>query len=221
MLVVGSGLILRSFWNLSAVNPGFQPDHVLTFRITTEFGDQQARQALFSQVLDRIRALPGVESAGAVLLRALGGAVGWDTEYSSDAQTQADVKANPTGNFEAISPGYFRALRIPLLAGRDFEPARYRVLRRRSDRESVRSPTALARRRRHGSSVAVGRRRAESALADCNLESPATCAIASGKRSCWTFTIPYMQRAQHRSDFVVRTFGDPLQLRNRSASSGV
>jgi hypothetical protein len=71
---------------------------VLTFRITTELPDQPSRRALYTGILERLRALPGVESAGAVLLRPLSGAVGWDTVYAVEGQSPADRNANANGN---------------------------------------------------------------------------------------------------------------------------
>src|SRR5262249_34073890 len=102
-------------------DPGFRPNGILTFRITTELPDQPSRRALYSQLLERLRAIPGVESAAAVLLRPLSGAVGWDTVYNVDGQSPSDRRSNPNGNYEAVSPGYFHAMRIHLLAGRDFD----------------------------------------------------------------------------------------------------
>ena len=71
LLVVAGGLLVRSFAKLSVVDPGFHAGGVLTFRLTTELPDQESRRALYGQVLERVRALPGVEAAGAVFDPAL------------------------------------------------------------------------------------------------------------------------------------------------------
>ena len=209
MLAIGAGLLARSFTKLAAVDPGFRPEGVLTFRITTELPDQASRRALFGGVLDRLRALPGVESAGAVLLRPLSGSVGWDTTYAIDGQTPTGRMANPNGNYEAISADYFRAMRIPLLAGRDFN---------NGDREkgagAVIVNQSTAKRHWPGGN-AVGSR-----LRLGGTQSPwltVVGVVADVRYREWEspgpdFYVPYLQRAQHRSDFVVRTRGNPLAL---------
>jgi len=213
MLVIGAGLLVRSFSNLTAVDPGCRPQQVLTFRITTELADQQARRQMYSQVLERLRALPGVDSAGAVLLRPLSGAVGWDTTYFAEGQSLSDGKSNPNGNYEAVSPDYFRTLRIPLLAGRDFDSndvpatAGVVIVNQTAARRLWPDGAAVGKRLRLGGSpkapwlTVVGvtedvrYREWESARPD--------------------FYVPYTQRAQHRSDFVVRTrLTDPWALAN-------
>lgn len=208
MLVCGAGLLVKSFENLAAVDPGFHSDNILTFRITTELSDQRARKAVYTQVLDRVRALPGVESAGAILLRPLSGTVGWDTIYRTEDQP-SDQKANPSGNYEAISPDYFRAMRIPLIEGRDFST---------NDNETAPGVVIInrstAQRHWHNQS-AIGRR--------LRLGGPkqpwltVVGVVADVRYREWEtahpdFYIPYLQRAQHRSDFVIRTQGDPWKL---------
>jgi hypothetical protein len=59
-LLVGAGSLLHSFANLAAVDPGFRPERLLTFRVTLERPTQEARRAFYTEVLDRVRALPGL-----------------------------------------------------------------------------------------------------------------------------------------------------------------
>lgn len=120
--LIGAGLLLRSFANMAAVDPGFRPERILTFRLTLEKPDQESRRAFYGQVLERVRSLPGVESAGAILLRPLSGTVGWDTTYVVEGQSPEQLKSNPNGNYQATSPDYFRTMGIRLVAGRDFTP---------------------------------------------------------------------------------------------------
>jgi len=120
LLLVSAGLLVHSFARLAGLDPGFRPERLLTFRITTELAGQPERRALYSQILDLVRALPGVESAAAILIRPLSGTVGWDTTYGAEDQSPEQRKTNPNGNYEAISPDYFRTMGIRLLAGRDF-----------------------------------------------------------------------------------------------------
>jgi predicted permease len=203
MLAVGAGLLARSFGNLAAIDPGFRADRVLTFRVTTELAGQQERRALYTAILERVRALPGVESAGAVLLRPLGGAVGWDTLYSVEGQSPAESKANPNGNYEAVSPDYFRTMRIPLVAGRDFD-----------SRDTAASAGAVivnqSVAKRHwpqGGAVGARLRLGEGPRANWLT---VVGVVADVRYREWEtprpdFYVPYTQRAQHRSDFVVRT----------------
>jgi putative ABC transport system permease protein len=125
VLLAGAGLTLKSFWRLQAVEPGFNPDGVLTMRLLLPFtthpqnGD---RAAFFRQVLERLHALPGVAAAGAVsrIPMAPGNNSGTMTgEGSAAGQNE------PQGETEMrwASPGYFQAMGIALLRGRDFNGA--------------------------------------------------------------------------------------------------
>jgi predicted permease len=122
VLLAGAGLTLKSFWRLQAVEPGFNPDCVLTMRLLLPFtthpqtGD---RAAFFRQVLERLRALPGVAAAGAVsrIPMAPGNNSGTMTGEGSAAG-----RNEPQGETEMrwASPGYFQTMGIALLRGRDF-----------------------------------------------------------------------------------------------------
>lgn len=209
-LLVGAGALVHSFANLAAVDPGFRPERILTFRITTQSPTQEARRQFYSQVLERVRSLPGVESAAAVLIRPLSGAVGWDTVYAVEGQPADRPNANPNGNYEAISPDYFRTMGIRLLGGRDFTAA-----------DTATAPGAViiddATARRHWPrGDAVGKHIRLSA----NVKAPwlTVVGVVSPVRyrewqAAWPdFYVPFTQRAQHRSDFVVKTTGDPWKL---------
>src|SRR6185295_8668435 len=71
--------------------------------------------------LQRMRALPGVESADIVLLRPLVDPIGWDYDFTVEGQTASEQEKNPPSNYESVSAGYFKTMRIPLLQGRTFE----------------------------------------------------------------------------------------------------
>lgn len=123
MLLAGAGLLARSFLRLRDVNPGFDTAGVLAMRISAS-GDRypagSARAALYQQVLERIKSLPGVESAGAVLSLPLGG----DTFNVGRSFIREGRPATPEesagASYLVATPGYFRALQIPLLSGRTF-----------------------------------------------------------------------------------------------------
>ena len=122
MLLIGAGLLIRSLWALRNTNPGFDPDHVLTMGLPispTKFAEPAQQSRFFARVLERVRAVPGVESAGMNDdLPLLGGstepilAEGWPVAPMADLP-EVDVRI--------ISPGYLSAMRIPLFSGRDFD----------------------------------------------------------------------------------------------------
>ncbi len=210
LLLVGAGTLVHSFVNLAAVNPGFSPQRILTFRVTLQAADQAARRARFSEILTRVRALPGVESAAAVLIRPLSGAVGWDTTYTVEGQPAEQTNPNPNGNYEAISPGYFRTMGIRLLAGRDFTAA-----------DTATTPGVViidenTAKRHWPRGDAVGKRIRLGSSPQAPWLTVAGVAGAVHYREwqgAWPdFYVPYTQRAQHRSDFVIKTTGDPWRL---------
>jgi putative ABC transport system permease protein len=123
VVLVMAGLVLRSFAELQRTDLGFRPRNLLTFRLTlygTRYPDDHAWANLFQSVLERVRALPGVEGAALVLLRPLSGPIGWDYDFHVEGQTPDQQATNPTSNHERVSPGYFATMGIPLLQGRDF-----------------------------------------------------------------------------------------------------
>jgi len=123
VLVCGSGLMARSFVELNRVNPGFQADRLLTVRmflVPAKYGSASARAAVVEQMLSGIRALPGVNSAASIHLLPLIG-IG-----SGSGVARADRPEPPPGSgtgaaFSIISDGYFQAMGIPLIAGREFD----------------------------------------------------------------------------------------------------
>jgi putative ABC transport system permease protein len=119
MLLIGTGLALRSLWSLSSVKLGFVPDHVLTFRIAAPAPLTGSRISdFYHDVAERVRAVPGVESAAIARDLPLGGI---DPSMPIDTE---DKTPPPQGEvvtrYRAVGAGYFATLRIPLLQGRPF-----------------------------------------------------------------------------------------------------
>jgi predicted permease len=145
LLVIGAGLMLRSFALLNAVDPGFQPERLLTFRMVLvpsgwkTFDELLAqRAALIEQMLTRIRSLPEVASASSISFLPLSGSQSGTAYYRAD-RPAPPLGAMPGGDTSVVSDGYFRTMGIPLLAGREFEE-RDRLLgfeRSHIDREAV------------------------------------------------------------------------------------
>ena len=123
VLLAGATLILRSFVNLSRVDLGFDPHHVLTMHLRVQgakYGQPEARREFFRQLIERLEAQPGVVAASAVLIRPMEGTAGWDTPFTLEGQSVAQALKNRVPNFEAVTPHYFRTFRIPMKAGREF-----------------------------------------------------------------------------------------------------
>ncbi|HYT70883.1 MAG TPA: ABC transporter permease [Gemmatimonadales bacterium] len=124
VLVVGAGLLIRSLWQLRAVNPGFDPQGLVTFYISPSplRAQEPARlAALYTQVEDAARALPGVRSVALTNFTPLsGGGLPSPVEIPGRAP---DPGRDPRVWFMTVSPGYFRTMRIPVRAGREFTEA--------------------------------------------------------------------------------------------------
>ena len=120
MLLVGAGLLLKSFARLQQVDLGFEPDHVLTARVTLpsaryEKPEQQA--AFFEALLRDLRSLPGVRAAGAIDWLPLSG-LRSATRFWLEDRPAPTPSERPGTDVRAVEPGYFQAMGIRLLDGR-------------------------------------------------------------------------------------------------------
>jgi putative ABC transport system permease protein len=123
VLLIGAGLLIRSFSRLQAVSPGFDSHNLLTMKLDlpgSKYHESEKRIAFFRQLLDRVRSLPGVESAsGNVALPFTG--LGSRTDFFVVGRpVPAVTSEGPTVDVRVIEPDYFRTMRIPLLRGRLF-----------------------------------------------------------------------------------------------------
>jgi putative ABC transport system permease protein len=115
VLLVGAGLMMKSFVRLTQVNPGFNPHHLLVFNIGLPSSAEPARQiSFYEEVVERLRALPAVESVGAVSrLPLAGGNSSRSFNIPGSGQSyDADIRVN--------TPEYFKTMGISLLKGRNF-----------------------------------------------------------------------------------------------------
>ena len=122
VLLVGAGLMIRSFGTLRRVNPGFDARNVLTARVTVptrRYPDEAKRIDFFASVVARLAAIPGVESAGEVSYLPLAGA-GAATGFTIVGQPAPLPGQGPTTDVSVCDNGYFHALKVPLLRGRIF-----------------------------------------------------------------------------------------------------
>jgi putative ABC transport system permease protein len=124
-LLVGAGLVGRSFMNLRHLDLGFNPTNLLTLDVSVSDVSPERSTTFYTALLDRVRALPGVDVAGAIFLRPLEHtAIGLDATIFLEGQSldpkDREWEKNPSVNYEAITPDYFRAMGMSVLRGRPF-----------------------------------------------------------------------------------------------------
>jgi predicted permease len=121
VLLVGSGLMFRSFLDLQRVDPGFDPQRLLTFQIAgagNANDTPEKRAVAIRQIQDRLSAIPGVESVSASSPFPLAG--GFNPIRWGTGEALADAGKFQAADNQTVLPGYFEAMRVPLLAGRTF-----------------------------------------------------------------------------------------------------
>jgi predicted permease len=130
-LLVGAGLLIKSFLRLRDVSPGFDPEGLLTLSISLTRADypqgDARRTAFFKEALAHVAAIPGVTSVGAISHLPLGGR-GVNTQFTLEGNADPTASAD----LRVISPDYFSAIKIPLLGGRWF-----------TDRDTQQTPNAI------------------------------------------------------------------------------
>jgi putative ABC transport system permease protein len=125
VLLIGTGLLVRSFQAVRNLPLGFNPHHLLTANIMPtgkRYSDPSQLRNFFDTILEKVRRLPAVIDAGMSdnqPFEVLYG--GWKFPFSIPGQPEPEPGKEPAMDVEAISPGYFRTLQIPLLQGRDFD----------------------------------------------------------------------------------------------------
>ncbi len=125
LLVTGAGLLIRSFVNLLRVNPGFDSHGVMTFPVslpTAKYATLPQRAEFFRQALERVATIPAVDSAGVVSYMPMTGAARY-VFFCAEGQVCQGIGKDPLISMKQVSPGYFAAMRIPLLRGRVFTDA--------------------------------------------------------------------------------------------------
>jgi putative ABC transport system permease protein len=125
MLLVGAGLLVHSFVELRRVDPGFDPSGVLTTTLKpsrAKLPTVDARNRYFERVRDQLAATPGVEAAACIAPVPFGGSES-DTSFSVVGRAPAAPGQEPVADYRLASVDYFRAMRIPVLSGREFSPA--------------------------------------------------------------------------------------------------
>ena len=120
LLLFGAGLFVRSLQNLKGTDPGVALDNLITFQLAPALSgyDDQRSVNLYNELLDRLRAAPGVHAAGIATVPILSGNE-WDSSMSVEGHRPSDGE-DMQAFMNAVSPGYFATMKIPLLEGRDF-----------------------------------------------------------------------------------------------------
>ena len=122
VLLVSAGLMLRSFYNLYRLDPGFKPDHVLAVFMPlndSKYFDDSTCVRFVTDVIQRVKQIPGVVSGGAGTSLPMM-QVAWQAQIAVDGQTPRVAGDRDVVTYAAVTPGYFGTLGIPLLRGRDF-----------------------------------------------------------------------------------------------------
>ena len=122
VLLIGAGLLMRSFVKLQQADPGFKPDGVLTMSTSLPFARYSSPEktvAFYQRLIDQVSALPGVQSVGA------GSDLPW-TGYDENSSFNIEGKTfpenqEPSGRYHFVTPDYFRSIGVPLLEGRWFD----------------------------------------------------------------------------------------------------
>jgi putative ABC transport system permease protein len=122
MLLVSAGLLTRSFLSLLRTNPGFNSDNILTMSLVLpvlKYKELPQRAAFYSDLVQRIKAYPGVESAAVVNYLPLGGANSSDS-YLVEGEPEPQPGQENDGRYRVASPDYFRTMEISVIRGRGF-----------------------------------------------------------------------------------------------------
>src|SRR5262252_8307666 len=124
VLLVGAGLMIRSFAKLNDIDPGFQPGHVITMGVAllpSKYPEEEQVAQGFSQILEQAGNAPGVVSAGAISDLPLTGSNISDS-FTIEGRPPVPKEMQPSTEYHIVTPRYFESMGIPLLSGRDIAP---------------------------------------------------------------------------------------------------
>jgi len=122
ILLIGSGLLMKSFILLQRVDPGFNPDHLVTLRVIlnkTAYPNIPQVVDFYSQLVDRVKTLPEVQSTALISTLPLSGNE-TDTDFFIEGRPQPPPNQQPVAWYNSVSPDYFRAMELRLIKGRAF-----------------------------------------------------------------------------------------------------
>ena len=212
MLLIGAGLMIKSFYTLLQVNPGFNAESVLTMQVTlppVKYADDSQIMVFYEQALKRIEALPGVQAAGAATSLPLT-ANSLARRFTIDGRSPASPNERLLASYAAISPEYFRAMGIPLISGRSFTD------QDRGKSQQVIIINDTMRRRFWPDEEAIGKH--ISIIAEAGLSREIVGVVSDVKNSSLDgesgleIYEPYLQFPWSFMAIVARTAADPLRL---------
>ena len=122
VLLTGAGLLLKSFVRMQNVNPGFNPDHVLTAEISLpalNYPDKQSQINFYNELERRVRDLPGVKNVGLTIILPMSG-INSDSSFEIEGRPMDPAHPMPDEEIRLVSADYFRTLEMPLRKGRYF-----------------------------------------------------------------------------------------------------
>ncbi|HVG18513.1 MAG TPA: ABC transporter permease [Blastocatellia bacterium] len=122
VLLIGAGLLVRSFLRIQEVHPGFNSENLLAVQLAlpkTKYTQRLVVTNFFNEVERRIETLPGVESAAAISLLPLSG-LNARVDFTIEGRPPLSREEMPTAQYRMVTSGYFRTMGVPMLSGREF-----------------------------------------------------------------------------------------------------
>jgi putative ABC transport system permease protein len=211
ILLIGAGLMLRSFHRLITLNPGFETDHILTMAMFTspaKYNNPSIRAAYYVRLLDAIRTVPGVREAGSVDSLPLQEQVSGSC-FSLPDDPRLDA-SSPVAEFLTIGAGYFQTMGTPLVAGRHFDA-----------RDQIDSPSVIMVNQEFVNRFLPNRNAAGQKLNVCwTFRNPVEIVgvVADARQRELqiaprpTIFVDNLQAPRYFATLVVRAAGDPVQL---------
>lgn len=120
LLVIGAGLMMRTFFTLNAVDPGFNPENVYSARVwipPSRYDEDEKITNFYREIIERVRGIPGVQSAGAVLSLPVNSGINGSLSFSIEGRP-VEPGYEPVSGFQLVSSDYFKTMGIPVLHGR-------------------------------------------------------------------------------------------------------
>lgn len=217
ILLIGTGLMIRTLVSLQRSNPGFDARGVLTFEIAPAGAGYQTdvrRASLVNEFESRLAALPGVEAVGGISHLPLDDYPNWYSPFAPEGVTSAESR-NLLADYRAVTPGYFRAMGATLVAGRHFSAMDT------ASSQAVAIVDELLARTVWPHQSAIGKRITAEHFLNGNFD-PRVVVIAGVVRHIRHHSLtravrgqiylPYAQNAREHLSFAVRSSGDPLAL---------
>jgi putative ABC transport system permease protein len=212
-LLIGAGLMIKSFYEILKVEPGFKSESVLVMDISlprTKYEDKTARANFYQQAIERVGALPGVQQAGATNVLPLS-RNNSSAAFSVVGRPKPEKGREPEANFRTISPHYLEAMGIPLRRGRQImqsdqaKTQRVIIINEFLAREHFPNEDPLGKRLNFGGEEEADNYEIIGVTGDIRHESLVEKIVPE-------VYIPLVQEPWYSMSIVVRATGDPLQL---------